>query len=62
MLTNKTGSFYSAYVLETGLSDFHLMALTVMRKGCKKFQSRIVSYRSFKYFSNENFRESLLHT
>ena len=40
-------------VLETGLSDFHLMTLTVMKKS---FQHLRINYRSYKNFSNEAFR------
>ena len=46
--------------IETGLSDFHLMTLTVMRKSFKKLKPRVINYRSYKHFSNEVFRESLL--
>ena len=37
ILTNEPRSFQSICVVETGLSDFHLMNLTVMRKGFKKY-------------------------
>ena len=53
--------FESTCVLETGLSDFHLVTVTVMRKICKKLKPRILNYRSYKHFSNEAYRESLLH-
>ena len=32
-----------------------------MRKGFKKFQPRIKNYRSYKHFSNEAYRESLIN-
>ena len=35
-LTNVPGSFQSTCVIETGLPDFHLMNLNVMRKSFKK--------------------------
>ena len=35
--TNRPRSFPSTCVLDTGLSDFHLMTLTVMRKGFKNW-------------------------
>ena len=38
ILTNVPRSFQSTSVIETGLSDFHLMTLTVMKKSFKKFQ------------------------
>ena len=44
----------------TGLSDFDLMTLTVIKKSFKKLKPRVINYRSYKHFSNEAFRESLL--
>ena len=44
-----------------GLSDFHLMTLTVMRKSFKKYQPKTVNYRSYKNFSNEKYRETLIN-
>ena len=60
ILTNVSRSFQTTCVIETGLSDFHLMTLTVMRKSLKTLKPRIINYRSYKHFSNEIFRESLL--
>ena len=57
MLTNVPRMFQSTCVI--GLSDFHLMTVTVMRKKIKKVRPRIINYRSFKHFSNEAFRISL---
>ena len=59
ILTNAPRSFRSTYVVETGLSDFHLMTMNVMRKSLKKHQPSIMSYRSYKNFSNAAFRETL---
>ena len=58
ILTNAPQKFQSTCVLETGLSDFHLMTVTVIRKIFKKLKLRTINYR---YFSNEAYRESLLH-
>ena len=60
ILTNVPRSFQSTCVIETGLSDFHLMTLTVMKKSFKKFQPRIINYRSYKHFSNDTFRKDLI--
>ena len=60
ILSNTPRSFQSTCVIETGLSDFHLMTLTVMKKSFRKFHPRLINYRSYKNFSNEAFRESLL--
>ena len=61
LLTNAPRSFQSTCVLETGLSDFHLITLTVMRKSFKKLQPRIINYRSYKNLSNEKFRSCPLN-
>ena len=58
MLRNIPRMFQSTCVTETGLSDFHLMTVTVLRKTFKKVRPRIINYRSFKHFSNEAFRVS----
>ena len=60
ILTNVPRSFQSIFFLETGLSNFHLMTLSVVKKRFKKFQSRIIQYRSYKNFSNKYFRKCLL--
>ena len=60
ILTKDPRTFQSTCVIETGLSDFHLMTLTIMRKTFKNQRSRIINYRSFKHFSNEEFRKSLI--
>ena len=52
-------SFQTTCVIKTTLSDFHLMALTVMRKSFKKLKPRVINYRSYKNFSDEVLRESL---
>ena len=44
-LTNVPKCFQGTCVLETGLSDFHLMKLTVMQKNIKKLIPKIVTYR-----------------
>ena len=60
VLTNVPRRFQSTSVIETGLSDFHLTTLTVMKKSFKKFQPRIINYRSYKHFLNDTFRKDLI--
>ena len=60
ILTNIRRTFQIICTIETGISDFHLMTLTIMRKTFKKQRPRIINYRSFKHFSNEEFRKSLI--
>ena len=60
ILTNVPRSFQSTCVVETGLSDFHLMTLIVLRKSFKKLQPKLIKYKSYKNFSNEAYRETLI--
>ena len=60
MLTNKPLSFKHSCVIETGLSHFHRMTVTVMKAIFEKLQSRLVNYRDYKYFGNYRFRADLL--
>ena len=60
ILTDVPRNGQNTCVMETGLSNFHLMTLTVTRKSFKKLKPRVINYRSYKHFSNEVFRESLL--
>ena len=60
MLTNKPLSFKHSCVIETGLSDFHRMTVTVMKAIFEKLQPRVVNYRDYKYFENYRFRADLL--
>ena len=59
ILTNEPRRFQITCVVETGLSDFHLM--TVMRKSFKKYQPKTISYRSYKNFSNEKYGKTLIN-
>ena len=59
ILTNCPRSFQNSCTIETGLSDFHKLVVTVMKTTYKKSQPKIINYRSYKYFNNESFREEL---
>ena len=61
ILTNVPCMFQSTCIIETGLSDFHLMAVIVMRKTFKKIRPRVMSYRSYIDFSSETFRVPLIN-
>ena len=61
MLTNMPRNFQDTCVIETGLSDFHLMTLTVMRNKFKKIKPRFINYRSYNSFSNEYYRKYLFN-
>ena len=60
ILTNCPRSFQNSCDIETGLSDFHKLVVTVMKKTYKKSQPKIITYCSYKYFNKESFREELL--
>ena len=60
ILRNFPRSFQNACVIETGLSDFHMMIVTVMKTSYRKIEPRVINYRDYKSFSNEGFRELLL--
>ena len=53
IITNRPKSFQNSMTLETDLSDFHKMTLTVMKVFYKKQKPTIITYRSYKDFSNE---------
>ena len=57
MLTNKQERFLKAKTFETGLSDFHKMVVSVFKTSFKKQKPKIVTYRHYKRFDNEKFRE-----
>ena len=50
--------FLKAKTLETGLSDFHNMVISVFKQALKK--PKIVTNRDYKRFNNEKFSESLV--
>ena len=59
MLTNKRERSLKAKTVETGLSDFHKMVVSVFKTSFKKQKPKIVTYRDYKRFDNEKFKESL---
>ena len=60
ILTNCPGSFQNSCVIETGLSDFHKMIVTVMKTSYWKIEPRVINYRDYKSFSDNVFTVSLL--
>ena len=54
-------SFQGTCAIETGLSDFHLMTLAVMRKNFKRIKPRIINDRSYNNLSNEYYRKRLFN-
>ena len=60
IVTNSPYSFQNSCVIETGLSDVHKMIVSVMKTTFQKLKPRIVQYRDYAQFSNDNFRKKLL--
>ena len=60
ILTNSPYSFQNSCVIETDLSDSHWMTVTVMKTTDEKLKPRIVSYRDYKNFCSDTFRQILL--
>ena len=59
-LTNCSRSFQNSCAIETELSEFHKLVVTVLKSTYKKSQPEIIIYRNYKYLNNECFREELL--
>ena len=47
MLTNHSRSFQNSLEIDTGLSDFHRMTVTVMKAYIPKLRPKLVNYRDF---------------
>ena len=60
ILTNSPYSFQNSCVIETGLSDFHKMTVSVMKTTFQKLKPKIVQYRDYTKFSNDEFRKKLV--
>ena len=61
MLTNRQRSFQNSCVIDTGLSDFRKMTVTVLRSYFIKAEPKIKIYWDYKQFSNNDFR-SVINT
>ena len=53
-------SFQNTTTVETGLSDFHKMTITIMKTFFKTKKPKIIAYRDYKHFSNITFRNEVL--
>ena len=60
LLTNRPKSFQNSSVVETGLSNFHKMTVTVMKTTFEKLEPRVSYFRNWNEFCNEKFRTQLL--
>ena len=60
LLTSNTLRIQNPGVIETGLSDFHKMIVKVMKTTYQKLDPKIIHYRDYDTFCNDNFRNNLL--
>ena len=61
-LTSANRNFQKTQVFEVGLSDFHKLVVTVLKSTFPKSRPpppKIITYRSYKNFSNDLFRDDL---
>ena len=61
ILTNFPKSFQHTQTIETCLSDFHKLKLTVFKTHFRRLKPNIVNYRDHKGFVNDYFRSELLN-
>ena len=59
ILTNQPTLFQSITVLETELSDFHLLTVTEFKMTCQKCKPHIITYRNYKNYDNDAFRSEV---
>ena len=60
ILTNHPKCFQNTGVYETGISDFHKLTFTVLKTYFQKTKPRIIKYRDYKHFDNNEFRDELI--
>ena len=61
VLNNKEYRFLKAKSVETGLSDFHKMVVSIFKTSFKKQKRKIVKYRDYKRFNKEKLYHIVLH-
>ena len=59
MLTNRGRNFQQTTAIETGLSDFHKMVVTVLKTSFDKQKPNVVNYIDYRNFRDEVFRQDL---
>ena len=60
ILTNKPSYFQTTTVIETGISNFHKLTVTVLKSSFRKQEPKIFNNGNYKKFNNENVRNDLL--
>ena len=62
ILTNRPKCFQNSMVIETGLSDFHKLTVTVLKTSFRKKPPEVIQYRNYKTFSHPKFRNELKYS
>ena len=60
ILTNHPKCFQNPGGYETGKSDFYKLTVTVLKTYFQKAKLRIIKYRDYKHFDNNDFRDGLI--
>ena len=58
-LTNQEKHFQNSSTIESGLSDFHKMIVTVLKTTFQKRSPTLIKYRNYSKFNDEHFRSEL---
>ena len=61
ILINSPHSLQCSSLVETGLSDFHKMIVTVMKTTFQRMPAKIRNYRDYRHVDINIFRESILY-
>ena len=61
ILTNSYRSFQNSSAIETGLLDFHRLVVTVMKAYFQKQKPKVVTYRDYKHFSENDYRQKITY-
>ena len=59
IITNRPKSFQHSRVIETGISDFHKLTITVIKMKFNRYPLSVISYRDYKSYSPYLFRAEL---
>ena len=60
ILANSQRSFQSSCTIETGLSNFHRMTITIMKASFQKLKPKVIHYRNYKHFCGKSYQNELV--
>ena len=59
IITNRKHCFQNTSAVEIGLSDFHKLVVTVLKAHYQKAKPKVITYRNYKHFNRDIFRQDL---